>query len=324
MKRILTFFILLLSMKVGYSATNYTKGWAEVRELISKGNYRTANEKAQGLFDAARTEQNSFRILQGAVMLSQAEGSYQEDTTQKALDRYCSIEGSLNETDEALRCIYLAEAYQHYYDWNAWAIRRNLPLEEPTDDIAQWDEKTFQDTIRALQDKVLADADALKRTPVAGYAEMLEMGNKAGQTLCPTLYDVVVNNILNYDRADNDDETVQALFEEDALYGTAKEFCSLSLPDKPEIPLVHNLTLLQELTRFHLNDKNADALRRTLDEKRLDFIRHHAFFEKVRYREGLERLVEAYKLSDGITARQNTGPSSQKKMRIALATTNRR
>ena len=298
MKRIITFIFLVLSMITGHSATNYTKGWTEVRELISKGNYRTAHEKAQVLFDAACTEQNSFRILQGAIVLTQAEGSYQEDSAQKALDRYRSIEGSLNETDEALRCIYLAEAYQHYYDWNDWNIRRNLPLEEPTDDIAQWDEKTFQTTIRALQDKALAAADVLKRTPISDYAELLEMGNKAGQTLCPTLYDVVVNDILNYNRADNDDETVQALFEEDALYGTAKEFCSLSLPDKPEIPLVRNLTLLQELTRFHLNDKNADALHRALDEKRLDYIRYHAFFEKVRYREGLERLVEAYKLSD--------------------------
>ncbi len=298
MKRIVTFILLVLSMITGHSATNYTKGWAEVRELISKGNYRTAHQKAQVLFDTAQAEQNSFRILQGAIMLTQAEGSYQEDTTQKALDRYRAIEGSLNETDEALRCLYLAEAYQHYYDWNDWNIRHNLPLEEPTDDIAQWDEKTFETTIRALQDKALAAADVLKRTPIADYTELLEMGNKAGQAICPTLYDVVVQAIFNFNRKDNDDETVQALFEQDALYGTAKEFCSLSLPDKPEIPLIRNLTLLQELTRFHLDEKGIDALHRALDEKRLDFIRYHSFFEKVRYREGLERLVEAYKLSD--------------------------
>lgn len=285
-------------MITGHSATNYTKGWVEVRELISKGNYRTAHQKAQVLFDAAQAEQNSFRILQGAIMLTQAERSYQEDTTQKALDRYRAIEGSLNETDETLRCLYLAEAYQHYYDWNDWNIRHNLPLEEPTDDIAQWDEKTFETTIRALQDKALAAADVLKRTPIADYTELLEMGNKAGQAICPTLYDVVVQAIFNFNRKDNDDETVQALFEQDALYGTAKEFCSLSLPDKPEIPLIRNLTLLQELTHFHLDEKGIDALHRALDEKRLDFIRYHSFFDKVRYREGLERLVEAYKLSD--------------------------
>ena len=269
LKRIISFILLLLSMTTGYSATNYTKGWTEVRELISRGNYRTAHEKAQTLFDAACTEQNSFRILQGAVILKEAESSYEEDAIQKALDRFRSIEGKLNETDEALRCIYLAQAYQYYLDWNDWTIRRNLPLEEPTDDIAQWDEKTFQTTIRTLQDKALAAADVLKRTSIADYAEMLEMGNKAGQTLCPTLYDVVVNNVLDYKRADNDDEDVQALFEEDALYGTAKEFCSLSLPDNPEIPLVRNLTLLQELTRFHLNDKNADVLQKTSAPLRL-------------------------------------------------------
>ena len=58
MKRIISFILLALSIMTGFSATNYTKGWAEVRELIKKGNYRTAHEKAQTLFDAARTEQN--------------------------------------------------------------------------------------------------------------------------------------------------------------------------------------------------------------------------------------------------------------------------
>lgn len=287
----------------GFSATNYTKGWAEVRELIKKGNYRTAHEKAQTLFDAARTEQNSFRILQGAVMLTQAEGAYEEDAFQKAIDRYRSIEGSLNDTDEALRCLYLSKAYQQFYDWNSWSLRRNLPLEEPTDDIAQWDEKTFKTTIRTLQDKALAAADVLKKTVIADYAEMLEMGNKAGQTLRPTLYDVVVQSIFNDDNSDNDDEAVQALFEEDALYGTAEEFLKLKIGNeeleiKNDVPLVRNLELLQELVRFHQKDKDAYELRRTLDEQRLDLIQDHAFFEKVRYREGLERLVEAYKFSD--------------------------
>ena len=301
LKRTITFILLALSMTTGFGATNYTKGWAEVRELIKKGNYRTAHEKAQKLFDTARTEQNSFRTLQGAVILTQAEQAYEEDAIQKAIDRYRSIEGSLGDTDEALRCLYLAETYQHYFDWNDWNIRRNLPLEEPTDDIAQWDEQTFLTTIRSLQDKALAAADVLKRTPIAEYAEMLEMGNKTGQTLRPTLYDVVVQSIVNYNNKDNDDEAVQALFEEDAIYGTAEEFVTLKIGNeelevKKDVPLVRNLMLLQELTRFHLNDKDA-TLRQALDEQRLDLIRHHAFFEKVRYREGLERLVEAYKLS---------------------------
>ena len=290
-------------MTTGFSATNYTKGWAEVRELIKKGNFRTAREKADALFITAQTEENSFRILQGAVFLGQAEQAYEEDALKKVIARYRSIEGKLGATDEALRCIYLAETYQRFYDWNSWTLRRNLPLEEPTDDIAQWDEATFTTTIRSLQDRALTAADALKATPIADYAELLDMGNKAGQTLRPTLYDVVVQTILNSDSGDNDDEAVQALLEEDALYGTGEEFVKLKIRNEElgirnEAALVRNLGLLQELTRFHLNDKNGYELRCALDEQRLDLIRRHAFFEKVRYREGLERLVEAYKLSD--------------------------
>ena len=298
MKRFLTFFFLLLSMIPGHSNTNYTKGWAEVRELISKGNYRSANEKAQALFDAALTEQNSFRILQGAVMLTQAESSYQEESVKKALNRYRSIEGMLSETDEALRKLYLSKVYQQYLDWNLYSVQRNLPLEEPNDDIAQWDEQTFKTTIRTLENEALEAASTLKQIPLGDYSELLEEGNKAGQQLRPTLYDVVAQSIFSGDIGDNDDEDVQALLEEDALYGSAEMFCAFVLPDKPEIPFVRNLFLLQELSRFHLNDKGAYALRRDLDEQRLSFVARHPFYEKVRYREGLERLVEAYKLSD--------------------------
>ena len=302
MKKLFSFILILLSMIPGYSAINYTKGWAEVREQIDKGNYRTAREKAQTLFDAAKQEKNSFRILQGAIMLTKAEKSYEEETVKKGIERYRSIEGSLNEADEALRKLYLAEVYQKYLDWNLYSLMQNLPLEEPTDDIAQWDEKTFQTTIRALQDEALAAAPTLKKIPIGDYAELLVKGNKAGQELRPTLYDIVVQSIYNGQLGYNEDEEVQALFEQDALYGTAEEFCALVLPDKPEMPLVRNLSLLQELTRFHLDEKSSYALRRTLDEQRLDLVTNHSFYEKVRYREGLERLVAAYKLSDERTS----------------------
>ena len=298
MKRFLTILFLLLSMIPGFSNTNYTKGWAEVRELIDKGNYRSANEKAQELFNAAKAEQNSFRILQGAVMLTQAESKYKEESINTALKLYRSIEGSLNEADEALRKLYLSKVYQDFLDWNIYSIARNLPLEEPTDDIAQWDEQTFKTTIRTLEDEALAAAPTLKQIPIGNYVELLEKGNKAGQQLRPTLYDIVVQSIINGSSNDNDDEEVQALFEQDALYGTPEEFCSLVIPDKPDVPLVRNLALLQELTRFHLNDKDSYTLRRDLDEQRLSFVTSNSFYEKVRYREGLERLVEAYKLSD--------------------------
>ena len=281
---------------MGHSATNYTKGWADVRSDIEKGNYRTAKEKGEALFAAAQKEKNSFRTLQGAIMLTQTEEGFEEDTFLKALDRYHTIEGTLDDVDAAMLCIYEAAMYQSYLDNNRWNIRRNPTLAEPSDDMAQWSEQMFTDTIRALQDKALAAADVLQKTPLNAYEELIQKGNDKGQALYPTLYDLAVNSILNRDSSDDDDEEVQLLLEQPAFYGLAADFCSLTLPDKPEIPLIRNLSLIQQLSRFHLNDDA--AIRQHIDEQRVNLIYRNAFCEKALYREGLERLIEAYKAND--------------------------
>lgn len=278
---------------MGHSATNYTKDWADVRSDIEKGNYRTAKEKGEALFAAAQKEKNSFRILQGAIMLTQTEEGFEEDTFLKALDRYHAIEGKLKGADDAMLNLYVAATYQTFLDNNRWTIRRNPTLAEPSDDMAQWSEQMFEDTIRALQDKVLAAADILQKTPLNAYEELIQKGNDKGQALYPTLYDLAVNSILDRDSSDDDDEEVQLLLEQPAFYGLAADFCALTLPDKPEIPLIRNLSLIQQLTRFHMNDDA--AIRQYIDEQRINLIHGNAFCEKALYREGLEHLIEAYK-----------------------------
>ena len=295
MKRILLTLLTLLTVMAGQSTTNYTKEWAAVKADINNGNYRTAHAKAETLFAKAQKERQSFRILQGAVMLAAAIDEYEEDTFRKDLERYRSIAPLLDEVDAAMANLYLAACYQSFLDANRWTVRRNPPLAEPTDDLAQWDEQSFLDTIRALQDRTLA-AEALRRTPLGSYDELLEKGNAAGQRLYPTLYDLAVRTIYDARSEDDDDEEVQMLFEQPALYGTAEEFLQLTLPQKPQIPLVRSLTLLQELTRF-LQDDDA-ALRFDIDEKRTSLVRYAEMSEKVLYREGLERLLTAYKADD--------------------------
>ena len=274
------------------AGTDYAKEWKSVQQLIEKGSMKSAQAKATDLFDAARKEHNSYRTLYGALMLQQIENQYQEDAFSKALERYQSIEPELESADRALLMLFESKMYARYKDMNHWTILRNLHPEEPTDDIAVWDMTLFDDTIRALQAKALADSGLLKKTKSSGYADILTQSNAYGRSLRPTLYDIVMQDIYDDDASDNEDEYVQALFDDPALYGPAAAFCTLSLPEGDSIPLVRNLRLMQELTRFHAKD---DAtLRRTLDEQRLQLVRDNALFEKVLYREGLERLADAY------------------------------
>lgn len=294
MKRCLFILTLLFSAMSNLSAgIDYAKEWKSVQLLIEKGSMKTAQEKATILFDTARKERNSFRTLYGALMLQQIENQYQEDAFDKTLERYHSIESELESGDHALLMLFESKMYQRYLSMNRWNIRKNLHPEEPTSDIAVWDEQLFNDTIHALRAKALADSNLLKNTKSSHYADILTESNASGRALRPTLYDVIMQDIFDNDASDNEDEHVQALFENPALYGPADDFCALTLPDGDDIPFLRNLRLVQELTRFHATDDA--ALRCALDEQRLQLVSNSAFCDKILFREGLEQLTTAYK-----------------------------
>lgn len=275
------------------AGTDYAKEWKSVQQLIEKGNMESAQTKANNLFDAARKERNSYRTLYGALMLQQIEYQYQEDTFNKALARYQAIEPELKTEDHALLMLFESKMYERYLNMNRWNIRKNIHPEVPTNDIAVWDEQLFNDTIHALQAKALAVSDVLKKTKSSNYADLLTESNASGRALRPTLYDVVMQDIFNNDVSDNEDEQVQALFDDSALYGPADGFCTFPLPEGDSIPFLRNLRILQELARFHADDDS--AIRCALDEQRLQFVENSVLRDKILFREGLEQLTETYK-----------------------------
>ena len=275
------------------SATNYSKEWEQVAQLIEKGSMTTARVKAGDLFNAAREKHNSYYTLYGALMLQQIDNQYAEEPLTQALIRYRAIESELETADRALLMLFESKVYQRYLALNRWSIRQNVPLEKPTDDMATWDEQLFKDTIRALQAKALVHSDILKKTTSKGYADMLTEGDAGGWAQRPTLYDVIVQDILESDASDNDDEQAQALLDNPAIYGPAEAFGTLTLPEGDDIPLLRNLRLLQELTRFHASDDA--AIRCALDEQRIQLIENSRLCDVILFREGLEQLAEAYR-----------------------------
>lgn len=274
------------------ASIDYAKEWKSVQQLIEKGSMTSAQTKATDLFESARQRHNSFYTLYGALMLQQIENEYQEEAFKQALARYHAIEPELEAADHALLMLFESRMYEQYKDMNYWTVQHNLHPQEPTDDVAVWDLKLFNDTIQALQDQALAASDILKKTKADTYSHFLTPSNGSGRALRPTLYDIVIQTIYHFDASDNEDERAQAIFENPALYGPAAAFCALTLPEGDSIPLLRNLRLLQELTRFHMADDS--ALRCVLDEQRLQLIESSALREKTLFREGLEQLTAVY------------------------------
>ena len=290
MKKLLTLALLLCTTLLSAQTKSITE-WQEIDTLIAKGHYTSAYEKGVRLLDKYQSKKDSHGMLRVAYLLQKAEARYQEKATDKALERYKEIAPKLNKTDGAIAHMLVANIYRNYYNSNRYRINRNATVEKPSMDYTTWSRKTFIDTIGHYYALALHEREALLQCPVE-QCDILTDGNEKGRQLRPTLYDVIVQDILTRSEGVESNETSVSLLANDSLYGDASLFVQMQLPAS-EQPYIRQLALLQALTQAHLQGDK--ALRAALDLQRMQFIQRAAqLYNPDLYTKGLEDMVAKY------------------------------
>ena len=178
-----------------------------------------------------------------------------------------NLEAAIDAVPEGARPVLraLAAEWMHgYYQMNQWRFMQRSSTGVPAgDDMETWDLARILSEIDARLQKSLADAEALKKVPVADFAELLEAGS-LGDDLRPTMYDFVANRALEFYASEEvavsrpvDDFRVAA---DSPVFGTAEEF----LAWKPEVkdaasPKARALAIFQALMEFHRADADQGA-----------------------------------------------------------------
>lgn len=236
--------------------------WKKVDEARQKDQPKTVMELLSAIEKAAFADgswaEGTRALASRIAMEAQIEGKA------KPIQ---NLEASIDAVPEGARPVLraLAAGWMHgYYRMNQWRFMQRSSTGVPAgDDMETWDLARILTEIDARLQKSLADAEALKKVPVADFAELLKAG-ELGDGLRPTMYDFVANLALEFYGSEEvavsrpvDDFRIAV---DSPVFGTAEEF----LAWKPEVkdatlPKARALAVHRALMEFHRADADQGA-----------------------------------------------------------------
>lgn len=269
--------VLFLFFPLFSLAQNNGYDWKTVEEHLKKQHYNKAYEYSELLYNRAVLEGNSHQSLVAAHYLASVGSVYKEDYFDSAIIRYCYLLPRLNETDQAICCIYLANIYSSLFQFRRYIIERNQPSDVDSLDYHLWDASRYRSTVeyylrRALKNRValqavdpasIPDIIVLQKDIPAYMTEYFDSTFHYSINITPSLYDIIVKEaemcffLMDYDRLNK-----TQLTQPDLLLSIAEQFSNISLTnaDENSSMAAFMLSELQNLEAFHLNRHSDDAV----------------------------------------------------------------
>jgi hypothetical protein len=274
--------------------------WKEVDEAIRKGLPKTAIEKLEPIIQGALKDKAWGEATKAIARRIVLEGNIQGNKPEEKITRMeAEIAKAPKEIVPLLDTI-LANWYWHYFQQNRWRfMQRTQTAQAPGKDFTTWDLPHLFSEIDKQFQKALANADALKRTPVATFDDILQKGTLP-DAYRPTLYDFIAQEALKF-YASGEQAAAKAsdAFEvsaESPIFGSIEAFLAWK-PETTDVdsPKLKAIQLYQDLLRFHQKDNDKTAFI-DADLARLVYGYNVAFGEEknARYKAALKTLVDKW------------------------------
>lgn len=260
---------------------DYNKEWNKIDSLANRELNKSALELVTVIYNKAKQEGNAAQFIKAIIYRMKLESQFEENALEKTiLNLQSEVKNSKYPITPVLHSI-LAESYWQYYQNNRWQIyERSKTINFKNDDISTWDINKIVEQVIYHHQQSLANADKLKSTPVNLYdAIIVSDPEKEFRHLRPTLFDFIAHRALTFYTGHEPEVTRPANkfgLNEKEYFGNADVFANQNIATNDSLSLkFYALTILQELTRFHLNDKSPDALI-DVELKRLKFVHTHS------------------------------------------------
>jgi len=241
-------------------AAEFNRSWDEVIELEIKAQPKSALDKVAEIEKKARQVNNRQQQIKVLLYRLKLQRLITYDASLLSLSEIQQFkESSTDAVERAFLSSILAQIYNDYFNQNHWQIRQRTVLSGYIpEDMKEWSENIFQDTIAALLRHSLTPAAQLQRTEATAYADLLELG-KDSRTQRPTMFDLLSFRALNLLPAPQEKTLDNNLFLE------SKDF--VNLPHFQD----EKLEIYRGLLKFHLSGKFPDALVMA-DLSRLEYV----------------------------------------------------
>lgn len=258
---------------------NFSSAWKEVDDFVSKGLPESALKVLNEIEKQARDRNNAGELVKAYIHQFKLTDYKEENGFVKNLTKLKQEADKASFPTKPLLHSMLGEMYWQYYQQNRYEfINRSATVEFDDSDIETWSLQKIVDETFEQYKLSLVDAEKSKAVTTDVYAPMLHRGNDIGRVLRPTLYDFLAHRAVDFFMAQEPDVTKPAYaftLDKEVYLADAKTFVNHTIESKDTTAMkYHALRLLQDLTRFHLNDKDPQAWV-NVDLKRLTFVRSH-------------------------------------------------
>uniref|UniRef100_UPI00055201CA alpha-2-macroglobulin family protein n=1 Tax=Haloferula sp. BvORR071 TaxID=1396141 RepID=UPI00055201CA len=240
--------------------------WKTVDEARKQDQPQTAVGLLSSIEKAAFTDgawSEGARALATRIALEAKVEDGDEDTAAPIKKLEAAIETSPEKTRPVLRVLATYWLSGYYREHKSDFVDRSITSGPTNLDIETWDLARILSEIDARWQSNLADAAALKKIPVADFADLFSKG-ELGDAVRPTLYDFAANCALEFyasnEVAASHPASAFSFTADSPALGTAEEFLAWQpeLGDVTE-PKSRALKLLQDLLTFHRNDADKSA-----------------------------------------------------------------
>lgn len=306
MKRVSTLLILLFIHLLFFSITtkaqakpnDYKTLWKKIDGLIEKRLTKTAISEVKKVYTLAKKENNDAQLIKSLMFISMLNEQVDENAGISSIKEMEKEAAAAKQPAKSLLQSMAAQLYWNYFKNNSWDLYNRTNTENfKKEDIATWGAEDFHKKISSLYLASISEAKLLQSSKLEPFDAIIQ--SYGYRYLRSSLYDFLAHRALDYfmnDERDVNKPAYQFTIKQTEAFADAAEFVKASFKTKDTASLYYKaVTLLQQLTSFHLKDTKADALI-DLEINRLQFMYSHAVMEEKEnlYEQSLQRFAKKY------------------------------
>ncbi|MCG8574002.1 MAG: MG2 domain-containing protein [Flavobacteriales bacterium] len=277
----------------------YLKNWQKVDSLERKGLYRMALSEVEQIFDKATKQENHNQVIKAVLYELRYNAYLEEDDYVLGISRLDELIKKAPSPSKEILHSLTAEVYWGYYSSNSWKFQdRTEVADVDLKDIRTWDLKRIARRIQYHYLLSLNNANISKTAEISDFSDIASYSNQSND-LRPTLFDFLAHRALDFYKSNTfyiQGPAETFVMEEAHYFSSNSTFLSMKPATKDSLSnQFASVKLFQELTRFHLDNKNQDALL-ILELERLKYVYQNAFHSEKDnlYYTALQRLTNNY------------------------------
>jgi 5-hydroxyisourate hydrolase-like protein (transthyretin family) len=252
--------LLIISTTSVMAQKNYAAEWQKVDTLEAKGLPQSALKIVNSIYARAVKDKKEAEQLKALIyQLKYREATGDSATLLNLQEVDKQITAAKGPTKAVLQSIK-AEMLQRYLNNHRYQLySRTTVADDVSTDITTWTLARLQQEISAAYEASIANARELQSVPVEQYSPILVAGKNTRQ-LRPTLFDLLAYRALDWFKSGESNNNPANQFElaDDAAFAPAAVFAKHDFKTTDSASLQYKaLLLLQELLRFHANNKAA-------------------------------------------------------------------